>query len=26
MPPILGWAAINNTVGPEALVLFLIIF
>ena len=26
MPPILGWAAVNNTVGPEALILFLIIF
>jgi protoheme IX farnesyltransferase len=26
MPPILGWAAVNNTVGPEAFVLFLIIF
>jgi len=26
MPPILGWAAVNNNVGPEALVLFLIIF
>lgn len=26
MPPILGWAAVNNTVGPESLVLFLIIF
>ena len=26
MPPILGWAAVNNSVGPEALILFLIIF
>ncbi|HEY8085936.1 MAG TPA: heme o synthase [Methylophilaceae bacterium] len=26
MPPILGWAAVNNTVSPEALILFLIIF
>jgi protoheme IX farnesyltransferase len=26
MPPILGWAAVNNTVAPEALILFLIIF
>lgn len=26
MPPILGWAAINNTVSPESLVMFLIIF
>ena len=26
MPPILGWAAVNNVVGPEALILFLIIF
>lgn len=26
MPPILGWAAITNTVSPEALILFLIIF
>ncbi len=26
MPPILGWAAVNNTVSPEALVMFLIIF
>ena len=26
MPPILGWAAVNNAVGPEALIMFLIIF
>ena len=26
MPPVLGWAAITNSVGPEALILFLIIF
>jgi heme o synthase len=26
MPPVLGWAAMANTVTPEALVLFLIIF
>lgn len=26
MPPILGWAAVNNMVAPEALILFLIIF
>jgi protoheme IX farnesyltransferase len=26
MPPVLGWAAITNDVGPEALILFLIIF
>ena len=26
MPPVLGWAALNNSVGPEALILFLIIF
>ncbi|MFA6179471.1 MAG: heme o synthase [Candidatus Methylopumilus sp.] len=26
MPPILGWAAVNNVVSPEALILFLIIF
>lgn len=26
MPPILGWAAVNNVVGPESLILFLIIF
>jgi len=26
MPPLLGWAAVANDVGPEALVLFLIIF
>ena len=26
MPPVLGWAAMANTVPPEALVLFLIIF
>lgn len=26
MPPILGWAAVTNTVAPEALILFLIIF
>jgi protoheme IX farnesyltransferase len=26
MPPVLGWAAVNNMVGPEALILFLIIF
>jgi protoheme IX farnesyltransferase len=26
MPPVLGWAAVTNTVSPEALLLFLIIF
>ena len=26
MPPVLGWAAIQNEVAPEALILFLIIF
>jgi protoheme IX farnesyltransferase len=26
MPPVLGWAAVANTVTPEALLLFLIIF
>lgn len=26
MPPVLGWAALTNHVGPEALLLFLIIF
>jgi protoheme IX farnesyltransferase len=26
MPPVLGWAAISGDVGPEALILFLIIF
>jgi protoheme IX farnesyltransferase len=26
MPPLLGWAAMRNDVGPEALVLVLIIF
>jgi heme o synthase len=26
MPPVLGWAAVSNTVAPEALILFLIIF
>lgn len=26
MPPVLGWAAINGQIGPEALILFLIIF
>ena len=26
MPPVLGWAAMTNQVGPEALILFLIIF
>lgn len=26
MPPVLGWAAMTNHVGPEALILFLIIF
>ena len=26
MPPVLGWAAMTNEVGPEALILFLIIF
>jgi protoheme IX farnesyltransferase len=26
MPPVLGWTAVNNVVGPEALILFLIIF
>ena len=26
MPPILGWAAVNNVVGPESLIMFLIIF
>ena len=25
-PPVLGWAAITNTVSPDALLLFLIIF
>jgi heme o synthase len=26
MPPVLGWAAVSNSVAPEALLLFLIIF
>lgn len=26
MPPILGWAAMNNVVSPESLIMFLIIF
>ena len=26
MPPVLGWAALRGEVGPEALILFLIIF
>ena len=26
MPPLLGWAAMTGSVGPEALILFLIIF
>lgn len=26
MPPILGWAAMNNVVAPESLIMFLIIF
>lgn len=26
MPPVLGWAAVTNTIPPEALILFLIIF
>lgn len=26
MPPILGWAAVNNNVAPESLIMFLIIF
>jgi len=26
MPPVLGWAAVTNTIAPEALLLFLIIF
>jgi protoheme IX farnesyltransferase len=26
MPPILGWAALTNTVSPDSLILFLIIF
>jgi protoheme IX farnesyltransferase len=26
MPPVLGWAALTNDVGPESLILFLIIF
>jgi len=26
MPPILGWAAVNNVVSPESMLLFLIIF
>ncbi len=26
MPPVLGWAALTGNVGPEALILFLIIF
>ena len=26
MPPVLGWAAVNNVVGPESLILFSIIF
>jgi protoheme IX farnesyltransferase len=26
MPPVLGWAAMTGDVGPEAIILFLIIF
>jgi protoheme IX farnesyltransferase len=26
MPPVLGWAAVTDTIAPEALLLFLIIF
>jgi protoheme IX farnesyltransferase len=26
MPPVLGWAAMSGNVGPEALILFLIVF
>ena len=26
MPPVLGWAAMSGEVGPEALILFLIVF
>ena len=26
MPPVLGWAAVNNNLSPEAWILFLIIF
>ena len=26
MPPVLGWAAVTGSVGPQALILFLIIF
>ncbi len=26
MPPILGWAAVNNAIAPESLIMFLIIF
>ena len=26
MPPVLGWAAMTDRVGPEALILFLVIF
>jgi protoheme IX farnesyltransferase len=26
MPPILGWAAVTNTISPQSLILFLIIF
>jgi protoheme IX farnesyltransferase len=26
MPPIFGWAAVNNAVAPESLIMFLIIF
>ena len=26
MPPVLGWASMTGDVGPEALILFLIIF
>ncbi|WP_018152995.1 heme o synthase [Leeia oryzae] len=26
MPPVLGWAAVSNTISPEAAVLFLIIY
>ncbi len=26
MPPVLGWAAMTGNVGPEALILFLIVF
>jgi protoheme IX farnesyltransferase len=26
MPPVLGWAAVSNSIAPEALILFMIIF